>query len=294
MLRSSNIRRGSKLGLGAGVESLEDRLCLSATVVSKPIAIGIELRIVGDKAPDVIQIVDQGNGHIDVRDVAGALLGAADNVSVVRLNGKGGQDDIRYTLANPLAHSQQLFFELGAAKDKVALDLSAGIVGANLKVNVDAGAGADDISAVIGNLSAAKAHLNIAGGDGSDAISVTGSSLAISADSVLALALAGDEGKDAITTTLAGQILGKVKVETLGGKGVDTIVTNITAEPESVGKLRALARGGKGVDNVTVNVIDDSGVESSTLAALHAKIFDASETDTLAYTDNVIVVGKKV
>ena len=68
--------------------------------------------------------------------------------------------------------------------------------------------------------------------------------------------------------------------------------TCITADSTSTGTVRAVARGGGGVDDVTLNVVDETLVnEMSSLAALHAKIFDKTGLDTLTQTDNVEVVG---
>jgi len=282
------------LGTRTGFDQLEERLCYSVTVISSPIASGQELKIVGDAAADTINILDEGNGNVTVTGESGNLLGAADNVSVIRVNSKGGADVVSYTLANPLAHVEKLFFNLGAGADQLSIDLSAGIDGANLHVTANGEAGADTISATLGDLATAKAILELNGDEGADIITVSGAPN-VSADSVLKVTLSGNEGKDAIATALSGTYLGKVVVNVEGGKGVDTISTTLTAQAESTGKLRALARGGKGIDNVTLNVIDETIVEEvSTLEVLNAKIIDRPGTDALTFTDNVkVVTGKK-
>ena len=186
------------------------------------------------------------------------------------------------------------------------LDLSDGVNGANFWADVDGNSGDDTIAVTLGSLTAAHVGLDLDGGRGNDNISVSGAAVAdsvvspaqattgsvnISADSTLRLDLDGGKGNDNLSVNLQGQILGKLSVSEDGGKGTDTLVTNITADSGSTGKVRAFSAGGKGVDNVTLNVFDNSGSSgASTLAALHATIFDPGSVDTLTHTDNVTVI----
>ena len=290
-MRRSSVRTGRNSNIfRPRLESLEGRLCLSVTVSTIALDSGNELRIVGDSGADTVNISDQGNGHIDVTNGKGKVLGSADDVSVIRFNGKDGKDTVSYTLANPLTNTEKLILNLGGGgKNQAAIDLSQGISGADLHVTVNGGSGADTIGATLGSLSSAKLVLDVDGGAGKDAISVTGSGVNISDDSVLKLDLAGGDGADTIATVFDGVILGKLVSTIEGGKGADTVTANITANSTSSGTLKAIERGGKGLDNVTLNVIDDSGDPDSTLAALHATIFDASGLDSLTHTDNVTI-----
>jgi hypothetical protein len=276
-------------------EALEGRLCLSVTVTTLPAdGGGRELKIVGNGAADTVTITDSGNGHVEVTGAGGNLIGASDNVSVIRFNGKTGADTVNYNLANPLAHKESVFFELGSRADNVSIDLSQGINGKNLDFEVDGGDGKDTISAILGSVTNAKVDLDIDGGAGADSISVSGTGVNVDANSVLRVTLLGSEGKDAISADIAGQILGKLVYNANGGPGIDTVTTNLTADPLSTGTLKATERGGGGGDTVTLNVIDNSGgSDPSTLAALDATLFDYDQLDTLTHTDNVVVVTTK-
>src|SRR5262245_31949882 len=107
-------RRRVPTTLRPRLENLEGRLCLSVTVASVEKPNGTELRITGDAAANNIKIIDQGNGHVDVTNGNGKLLGSADDVRAIRLEAKGGADSISYALVNPLTHVQSLFLDLGA------------------------------------------------------------------------------------------------------------------------------------------------------------------------------------
>jgi hypothetical protein len=274
---------------------LESRVCPSVSVNTIPIDGGNELLISGDNNANTINISDQGNGHFDVTNGKGKVLGSGDGITLLKVDGANGQDTIIYTLVNPLTNAEKVVLNLGKKADQATIDLSQGINGANLHVRVEGGAGADTIAVKLGSLTDAKEHLVLDGGDGADNISVTGNEANVDATSVLGVAITGGDGADTLTTTYTGQILGKINFTSDGNKGADTLVTNITADPGSTGTVRAIAAGNKGVDHVTLNVVDNSGGTdgTSTLTALHAKIFDIGSVDDLTYTDNVTVVTAK-
>ena len=216
------------------------------------------IQIVGDNNADKINIVDQGNGHIDVTNGNGKAPGSADGVTLIKLAGKDGADTVNYTLANTLTNTEKVVLNLGAKADHVTVDLSNG-ERRNLHLDINGGDGADTIAVTLGSLTAAKEHITIDGGDGKDNVTVTGSEANIDATSVLALNITGGAGADSLTTTYSGQVLGKLNVNTKGQQGADTIATNVTADPGSTGTVRAIAAGNKGVDAVTLNVYDNSG-----------------------------------
>jgi len=277
------------------LESLESRVCPSVSVNTIPLETGVELQIVGDNNGNKINILDQGNGHVDVINGNGKVLGSADGVALIRLNGKNGQDTINYTLLNTLTNTEKLVFNLGTKADKLAVDLSKGISGANLHLEVNGGDGDDTISVALGSLTGAKEHIAIDGGNGADKVSLTGSGADIDASSLLALSVTGGAGADSLTTSYSGQVLGKLNVEIKGQQGADSIVSNVAPNIGSTGTVRAVAAGNKGADTVTLNAFDNSGGEEgvSTLTALHAKIFDIGSIDDLTHTDNVTVVTTK-
>lgn len=268
-------------------ENLEQRQCLSVNVTAIETEDGTRLKIEGDAKDNVIEVISHGDGRVSVTNGAGKLLAAADDVSVIRANLKGGADAFTYRLENTLVRDQSIFLELGAGADQAWFDLGAGVTGANLKIEVAGDAGADTISSTIGNLAAAQVAFFANGGDGADNISVDGTGATIDADSRLRAKLFGDAGKDTLTATFDGKIDGILNVQNDGGKGVDKVVTSIVVATESAGTLRTKASGRGGVDEVSLSVLDNSGEEASLLAELKAKLIDRPGKDLVNYTDNV-------
>ncbi len=322
-MRGTDFKGGrNRRGFRPRGEMLEARQCLSVTVSTVVVGGQNELKIVGDKGADTIDITDEGNGTISVADGNGNTLGSGTGISRILFNGKNGTDTVNYSLANPLTNTESIYLELGSGGPDIAgLDFSAGVSNANLYVHVDGGPKADTISATLGSLTSAHVSLDLDGGAGDDSITVSGApvnvdaaavhsakavharrstpprrfrplgTVNIDANSSLRIDARGGRGADTITTTLEGQILGKLIYNAEGGRGADTLVANITADAGSTGKVSASENGGPGVDNVTLNVNDNSGgTGGSTLAALHAKIFDYGGNDTLTNTPNVKVI----
>jgi hypothetical protein len=276
------------------LEQLEERWCPSVTVSTVPIFNGNLLKITGDSAADTVNVSDLGNGHMDVTDGDGNALGSADGVTRVKIDTKGGADVVHYTLVNQLTNSQAILVNLGSGDtNEATFDFSPGISDANLLLSVEGASGADAISATLGSLTAAHVGVFMYGGGGNDNLSVTAGGANIDADSSLLVRLDGAWGDDGIVTTFSGQILGGLFVSADGGRGVDTITSDITADPGSTGRLLATANGGQGTDNVTLNVHDNSGDSGpSTLERVHAVIFNLDNVDTLVNTDNVDVITR--
>lgn len=278
------------------LESLEDRRCLSVTVATASVHGDNVLRITSDSSADTINIADSGDGHVEVTDGSGNVLGSADNVDAIRVLGGGGGDTVNYTLTGPLTHDEALSISLGGRDAGTAnVDLSQGIQGARFFANVLGTSGDDNITTTLGNVTdGARANVFLAGGGGNDAIATTGTGVQIDDFSALDLRVDGGRGDDNLTTTLDAALQGRLSVATSGGLGTDTLATNLTVSSGSTGRLFARADGGAGTDNVTLNVNDNSGGSDSadsTLASVHAIIFDPGSVDTLTHTDNVDVLS---
>lgn len=237
-MRSKSRQEATKTtGIRLRLESLETRVCPSVSVSTIPIQGGNELLIVGDNNANTIDITDQGDGQIDVVNGKGKSLGSGDGITLVKFEGKDGQDTVNYALANTLTNTERVVLDLGKKADSATVDLSQGISGANLNLKIEGGAGADSIAVTLGSLTAAKEHITLDGGDGADNISVTGTEANVDATSVLALAITGGAGKDTLTTTYSGQVLGKVNLTVDGNQGADTLVSNVTIDPGSTGTV---------------------------------------------------------
>jgi len=275
------------------LEELEGRMCLSVTVATVVVNGHNELQITGDSAADTVNIADQGNGDFTVTDGGGATLGTGTAISAVKFDGKDGTDTLTYTLVNPLTNSESIYVKLGSGGSGSAnFDFSAGFNGAEMHLNAYGSANADTLTGTLGALVNAHVGVNLDGRGGDDIVTLQGPAANVDADSTLHVRLEGGRGDDGINAALAGQVNGKLKISADGGKGTDTLVSELTVEAGSTGRVTDFAKGGRGTDSVTLNVTDNSAVDASTLAALHAKIFDPSGEDTLVHTDNVdVLVG---
>ena len=274
------------------LEPLEERWCPSVTVSTVPVFDGNLLKITGDSEADTVNVSDLGNGHIDVTDGDGNVLGSADDVTRVKIDTKGGDDVVHYTLANQLTNSEAILVNLGSGDtNEATFDFTPGVSDAKLFVSVESASGADTISATLGSLTAAHAGIVMYGGGGNDHLSVSATGAIIDEDSSLVVRLDGAGGNDNVVTTFSGQVMGGLFVSAEGGRGDDIMTSDVTADPGSTGRLLATAAGGQGTDNVTLNVNDNSGDGgASTLERVHALIFNPDSVDTLVNTDNVTVI----
>lgn len=260
---------GKKRSLQSGVECLEGRICPSVTVFAIPMSQGNELAILGDSLTDRVNITDQGNGSVAVRDSSGTLLGAADHVKLLYFNGEGGRDIVNYTLTNQLTNSESIFFQLGngggdwthGGGNFATIDLSKGAKGANLSLSVKGGVGNNDIQIKLGPLSTAHIGVLVTGGAGDDIIYVGDPLADIAADSSLAVQLASGAGDDDIFTAFTGEIFGTLSASVFGGPGNDSVGINLKAEEGSTGNVILVASGDTSQDKIKLYANDYAGDE---------------------------------
>ncbi|MBI2824205.1 MAG: hypothetical protein HYX69_05920 [Planctomycetia bacterium] len=262
------------------------------TVTSTPVQGGTALRIVGDEVTNLINIYDQGNGYVDVRDGSGKLLGSADSVKEIDLDSGAGSDVIRYTLLNVLLNSQDIFFQLGSGNDWATFDMSKGVGRANLQIQVQGQDGDDMISATLGAISRSRVNVFFRGDNGNDHIYVGDPNAEIWAGSSLLVDLDGGAGNDDLRTAYTGHLFGTLNVAVRGGAGMDDINVNTKSDEDSNGRLYVLAAGGAGTDKVTLYANDYSGDGGpSNLADMSIVIFDpTSEDQTTKRTPNVAMI----
>ncbi len=259
--------------------------------------LGNALHIVGDAAPETINIVDNGAGHIDIRDANGHALGSANNVKSIQLDSGGGADNISYRLSAPITKTESMQFTLGGgATNALNLDLSAGIKGASLYVEVDGGAGADTIKVSLGTLSAAYARLILNGGAGNDSISVSDGSADIPRNSTLSVEINGGDGNDNLSAAMSGSIFGSLVVKMDAGAGNDSLNENVMVEEGSTGQVLAVIDGGAGHDDITLYMNDYSNDDDhvhSLLSVVYATICNpTSPVPAKQITPNVRIISK--
>jgi hypothetical protein len=284
-LQQTRGRRFFGEGFRPRVEALEGRLCLSVTVSTVEFHGETALKIVGDGSANTVTITDQGNGTVEVND--GTTTTTENNISAIKFYGRNGTDTVNYTLAGALASDQKLYIDLGSGGDGAAnLDLTAGL-NADFDAYVEGSRHDDTMSALLGPMVNSHSKVKFEGGSGDDDLSVTGAAAAtLDAGSQLRLYLDGDSGDDSITTDLAGSIAGRLSLKVDGGRGVDTILSDIDVSTASTGRINAKVEGGRGIDDVTLNINGDD----SALAALDAAIRDIGGDDNVTSTANVEVI----
>jgi hypothetical protein len=278
----------------------------------------------GDNQANQIAITDDGHGNISATIDGHTASGTG--IKHVVVEGRKGDDTISYTLTGVLVRKEKLEFRLGQGTDQLTLDFTQGATAAHLNIDVD-GSGADTISSTFGDLNntdldynaslgrgagtmttaldgnilgTSHVHFNVHSGPGNDSVQFkavgapdpnnpTGPPLGVQVDarSTLAFNVDGGPGQDGIVLDYAGDLGGKLRIGLNGGRGADTITTNVTADTTSSGSVFARVHGGAGNDNLTLNVNDNSG---GTLGSVNALLDGGAGTDTATDTSNVHVI----
>ena len=115
------------------LEQLERRYCLTTAIFE----FGSSLIIAGDAGDDLIEIVDNGGGTLNVNGVAYS------EIDRVLINTHGGADRVFYETEGEVSISY-LLLNLGSGDD--VADLDYGTVGGKLRSRIFGELGADEIS----------------------------------------------------------------------------------------------------------------------------------------------------
>lgn len=191
-----NASRARQRSVVLQLEALEDRWCPAIIKIS-----GALLQVIGDGAADTIAVRDNGSGGIAVQVTSpkGNSSASASGIAKVEIDAGDGNDLINYTLTNALATARALKICGDKGNDVVNLDFSAGITAAALDIDLDAGAGNDQIGMKFG---------------------------VISKNAVVNLTECLGKGVTSDTLDFSAGIVGsKVNVDVNAGQGTDTVIT---------------------------------------------------------------------
>ncbi len=319
-------RSRSKSLFRSGFETLEPRCCPSASpghagfpapkpAATPPVSITTvnhTLKVSDSNAGDTIALVDDGAGNVNVTITNGGNpvangTGSGTGIRNVVVSATGGGDTVNYSVAGTrgataLTNSETVSIRATKGNNVVTLDLSGGVSGANVGVDVDTSGGENNVTETIGALTSVKLFSVVDGTGGGDTLdtSLTGNVTAskallgvdgfgggdtlglhvkgdIAADSLLATQIAGGfKGGDKETFDFTGALDGKLFTSADGYGGNETITQNVTVNQGSTGKLFAFMHAGKGstANMLGLNLTDNSGGagSASTLKSVNAVI----------------------
>jgi hypothetical protein len=229
--RAGGSRRGKSLSWS--LDQLERRCCLTAAVFQ----FESSLIITGDAGDDLIEIVDNGGGTLNVNGVAYS------EIDRVLINTQGGADRVSYETEGEVSISH-LLLNLGSGDD--VADLDYGTVGGKLRSEIFGDLGADEISTSFAAvLSEGDARSFMDGGFGDDIISCDQNNVAGQAACVSRGGVGDDQIFCSKVNVFAG---GKAVCESIGGIGDDLIAC---IEMDVAGHTECIGDGGFGDDVVS-------------------------------------------
>ena len=142
------------------LECLEDRCCPSATPLTP------HLILIDNPSNATNTVLVSDDGHGDVTATIDGSTPTYHGVQSIDIESTTGNDQIKYTLTNPLKQSEQLTLQLGNGNDQVRLDFSKGIRSPRrpasrpaVGVKVRSGGGDSDVAAVFGAINNADLNL---------------------------------------------------------------------------------------------------------------------------------------
>jgi hypothetical protein len=215
------------------LEQLERRYCLATAVFE----LGSSLIIAGDAGDDLIEIVDNGGGTLDVNGVAYS------DIDRVVINTQGGADRVSYETEGEVSISS-LLLNLGWGDD--VADLDYGTVGGKLRSEIFGDLGNDEISTSFAAvLSEGEALSFMDGGWDDDIIRCAANNVA----GLAACVSRGGVGADQIFCSKLNVFAGGEAVcESIGGIGDDMIMCT---EMDVAGHTECIGDGGLGNDVVS-------------------------------------------
>lgn len=283
------------------LECLEDRCCPSAT----PLTPHLILTVNPHNATNTVLVSDDGHG-----DVTATIDGSTrtyHGVQSIAIEATTGNDQIKYTLTNPLIQSEQLTLQLGKGDDQARLDFSKGIespkagVTPVVGVKVISGGGDSDVAAVFGaidnadlNLTAqlgsgwdhflaqfkgdlkdhANVNVNVSGGTGVSGVNISAAG-AIGANASLNIKAVDGRNDDTLDVNYAGKLSGHLSIQEDAGAGWDWLETNVNLAAGSNGWLAAHEVGGAGADLLILQVRNDGSLKGRSESISHVNDFSA-------------------
>jgi hypothetical protein len=259
------------------IERLEGRCCPSCTIIAS----GGTLLILGDDAPDTVEITDDGAGGVSVE--CDGVVSPFEGIQRLVVKTRGGDDSVTYQLTNDLTTPRRIQMELGDGEDFADINFNASFqrpaptvtLTKPLLVTLLGGADDDAVVARFGNVdifslpSNLKAVFNAHLGDGDDSFDaflegdITGGPMKLN--------IQGGEADDSLN------IYARTDVENGPGSGGQAkLALNLRGQSgndfigvDYEGKLRRLeggfkiyfqiqAEGGAGDDTIAVDYVADT------------------------------------
>jgi hypothetical protein len=266
-------------------------------------------------------------GGAGADDVGFTFKGAIASMIVLRADLAGGPDVIELVTSGGIARYEQgsivdIEFQLGAGNDRVTYhptadpvdgsvyrvrivgDAGADVVGggifslvgnnALLLLGVDLGAGHDRLTLspppLVDDLGTV--HIDVAGGDGHDVLSIEPSSVGWTSrlGGRVEMFVHGNDGNDEITVNVSpdigSEVSGLIRVHADGGAGNDRVLAAVEAVAESTGQYDFLLRGGMGNDDLRLTVLNAGANLPENYPPVGASLLDGG-----AGTDECKAVG---
>lgn len=296
--------RGRRSTKAPRLEALEDRQLMTAA----PTHVGIkevarqgytELDIIGTNRGDAIAIADNGSaspGNVTVTLGDGTLYTTKAGVSVVKLQGGSGSDNVSFQLTGPLVAAQSVILNLGNGNNTFTANIAGAIDAAGgLDLEAFGGTGNDRMAVnQTGSTLRGGFVPYLSGGGGKNILAYTGTG-SIGVGSSVSPEFAGGSGSDVITSNYAGRVDGNYmyNLSVDAGSGTETITNNVYLAAGSKGTVGygptqpAAIRAGKGTDTIRFTVHSDPSSTAQVIAA----VIGASGKGTISTTSNVGVQG---
>lgn len=297
--RRTQARPRLECAVGPCLEALEARRLLSAQVRIQEVNVkGVtELLVTGTNRADVINITDNGTGtagNVTVTQPDGSSYTSTGAIGLIEVLGKGGNDQVTYTLSGNLVAPQNLMIDLGSGDDQFTANINGAIDNPNglgLQVYGDGGNNQLTVNqtgpVVEGNFAPM-----LKGGNGQNTLTYNGTG-AIGAGTVVSPGLSAGGGNTTIDATYSGLIDGTYiyNLAADAQAGRTNINENVNVAPGSTGSVGssasvpAVVRTGNGSAQVTFAV----RVPTGTPAKVYAYVSAGRGRDVIQHTANVNV-----
>jgi hypothetical protein len=272
------------------VQALEERWCPATSLPSSKFGFAVSanvLTINGDANANMVTVFDDGQGGIwaKITTTGKKLIQTFKGIDALHVNTMAGNDSFTYALTGPAKKNINMNVNLGPGNNRANLDLLRDMVGRQVNINVQGGAGNDQVWLQAGMLLNTTLNCNVALGLGNNAFngflnsdllghstanimaSASGGSnlllmnahhVNVAQGSAINIGLQGGSGQDIIATDYLGELDGMLTVRHHGGGGNDQQTVKIAAEPGSIGRIDSLTSGDAGDDKFFVSFLDHS------------------------------------
>jgi hypothetical protein len=286
------------------VQALEERWCPSTALPTTKFGFAVSanvLTITGDANANMVTVFDDGQGNIwaQMTTTGRKLTQTFKGIDTIRVNTLGGNDNFAYSMSGPAKKNTNLSVNLGSGNNRANIGLLEDLVGRQVSVNVQGGAGNDQVWLQVGDLLNSTLNCNVSLGAGNNAFNgflngnLLGHSMAnimvgasagsnlllmnahhvnVAQSSAINVNLQGGTGQDIIATDYLGELDGTLTVRHHGGGGNDMQTMKLAAEPGSIGKIDALTAGDAGNDKLYVSFLDHSADGPGVLHTARGKL----------------------